>query len=104
MTLTELTTASAWILGLAIVATIAAGWRKPARATVPVARGRRTSRPAVGVREVPTDTYHGTTVLRRLWAVVAGSTLSLISGAVLAIMISIGLAWSVITLTNKLGR
>ena len=64
MSLSELTTASAWIAGLAIVALIAAGWRKPARATVdPTREGRRSraarERAALELEETSTDLAGG---------------------------------------------
>ena len=105
VSLTELTTASAWIAALAIVALIATGWRKPARAAVPVARGRRTaSRPAVEVQTTPSTAYRGTPLWRRIWAVFAASTLAAVTGTILAILIAAGLAYTVVTLTDMLRR
>jgi hypothetical protein len=104
VSLTELTTASAWIAALAIVALIATGWRKPARATVPVARGRRTSRPGVPVHTVPSTPYRGAPLWRRIWAVLAASTLAMITGAIIAILLAAGIAYIVVTLTDMLRR
>jgi len=106
VSLTELTTAAAWILGLSIAALIAAGWRKPARATVPVARGRRSARPRAGVPVVDTSAAApaSTSPWRRIWAVVAGSTLALVTGAIVAITVALSLGYIVITLSHKLGR
>jgi hypothetical protein len=104
VSLTELTTASAWIAALAIVALIATGWRKPARATVPVARGRRTPRPGVPVHAVPSAPYRGAPLWRRIWAVFAASTLAMITGAIITILVAAGIAYTVVTLTDMLRR
>jgi hypothetical protein len=102
----ELTIATAWIAVLAIVALIAAGWRKPARATANPARALRPHRARVGlpVTEAPAPIYRRTALWRRLWAVVAGSTLALIAGAVAATVVGFGASWVVITLSRMLKK
>jgi len=104
--ITEVTTAAGWIAGLAIVALIAAGWRKPARATADPARARRPlSAPAgVEVSEIKAPMARRSPWWRRLWSVVAGTVLAVWVGAVLATIIGIGTAALVITLTNMLKR
>jgi small neutral amino acid transporter SnatA (MarC family) len=105
VSISELTTASGWIAGLAIVALIAAGWRKPARATADPARALRrpTSRRApVPVAALPTPLYRGPRWWRRMWAVAAGSTLSIVVGALMAIAIAATVSWTVVTLTSML--
>jgi hypothetical protein len=106
VSITELTTDSAWIAGLAIVALIAAGWRKPARATAPFARGLRRSRgrTPIEVAEIDTEIHRRTPVWRRLWAVTASSAIAVVTGAVLATLVSAALAYSVVTLTDMLRR
>lgn len=105
VSITELTTASAWIAGLAIVALIAAGWRKPARATAASARGsRRSPRPPIEVVEVATEAHRRTPVWRKVWAVFASSVIAVVTGAVLATFIAAGIAYSVVTLTDMLRR
>jgi hypothetical protein len=106
VSITEVTTAAGWIAGLAIVALIAAGWRKPARATADPARARRPfSAPAgVEVKEIKTPMARRSPWWRRLWSIVAGSVLAVWVGAVLATIIGIGTAALVITLTNMLKR
>lgn len=91
--------------GLAIVALVLAGWRKTARAT---ARSPRRE-PIVGrgwepipVGETTTPLYRRPNVVRRVWAVVAGSGIAIVIGAVSAIVISFGIGWLVITLTDLL--
>ncbi len=102
--MSELTTASAWIAGLAIVALIAAGWRKPARATAAFARaGRRTrDRPPIHVDEAPVPLQPSPSLWRKLWAAAAGGGLALVTGAVIAIAVSAAIAYTVITLTDML--
>ncbi|MEX0848551.1 MAG: hypothetical protein WD023_12300 [Ilumatobacteraceae bacterium] len=104
MSISEVTTASAWIAGLAIIAMIAAGWRKPARATAAFTRERRSSRAPrpVPVAETHTRMHRRTPVWRKVWAILAGSTLAIVLGAVLATLISFGVAYSVYTLTQML--
>ncbi len=104
--ITEVTTAAGWIAGLAIVALIAAGWRKPARATADPARARRPSSAPAGleVAEIKATMARRTPWWRRLWSVVAGSILAVWVGAVVATIIGFGTAALVITLTNMLKR
>lgn len=107
--MSELTTASAWIAGLAIVGLIAAGWRKPARAGVDPAREGRRSRAAraraeLELEEAGTDLAAGTSLWRKLWAVVASSTLAVVAGAIIATVVSFGIAFTVIRLTDMLKR
>jgi hypothetical protein len=106
VSITDLTTASAWMAGLAIIALIAAGWRKPARATATSTRaGRRSSpRSPVIVAESPTALHRRTALWRRLWVLVAGSTIAIVTGAVIATLVSAGIAYTVITLTTMLRR
>lgn len=105
VSLTDVTTASAWIAALAIVALIATGWRKPARATVPVPRARHDAprRAPIEVEPIAVRPYRRTPLWRRIWAVVATSTLTAVTGAVLAIALSAAVAYVVITLTDMLG-
>ncbi len=91
--------------GLAIVALVLAGWRKPARPTAPTPRRDpivpRPGEP-IGIAETTTSLYKRPSLLRRIWAVVAGSGLAIVIGAVLAIVIAFGTAALVITLTDLL--
>src|SRR6185295_1080939 len=74
----ELTIATAWIAVLAIVALVAAGWRKPARATANPARAlvRRRARIGLPVVEIQPPLHRRTPLWRRVWALVAGSTMA----------------------------
>jgi hypothetical protein len=106
VSLSELTTASAWIAGLAIVALIAAGWRKPARATAASTRERRRSRdrPPVELDAIDADLHRRLPIWRKIWAVFASGTLAIITGAVIATFVSFGVAFTVIRLTDMLKR
>ena len=103
---TEVTTAAAWIVGLAIVSMIAAGWRKSARATADPARARRPSRAPVGIpmEDVHAPLYRPASIWRRLWSLVAGSAIAVVTGALLATFLGFGIAYAVITLSNMLKK
>jgi ABC-type nitrate/sulfonate/bicarbonate transport system permease component len=105
VSVTDLTTSAAWMAGLAIVALVLAGWRKTARAAVRSPRRepivRRRWEP-VGVAEATTSLYRRPSVLRRVWAVVAGSGIAVVIGAVTAVVIAFGVGYLVITLTELL--
>jgi hypothetical protein len=106
VSLSELTTASAWIAGLAIVALIAAGWRKPARASADPVREQRRSRgrTVIELAETEAALHQRTPVLRKVWALVASSTLAIMIGAIIATVVSFGIAFTVIRLTDMLRR
>ncbi|MGZ4700471.1 MAG: hypothetical protein ACXWBO_18410 [Ilumatobacteraceae bacterium] len=106
MSTRELTIATAWIAVLAIVALVAAGWRKPARATANPARALRPNRARVGlpVAEDEVPLYRSTPLWRRIWAVVAGSTMAVITGAAAATLIGFAASWIVITLSHMLKK
>jgi hypothetical protein len=102
----ELTIATAWIAVLAIVALVAAGWRKPARATANPARAlvRRRARIGLPVMEVEAPLHRRTPVWRKVWALVAGSTMAVVTGMIAATLIGLGASWIVITLSHMLKK
>ena len=104
MNVTELTTAAGWIAGLAIVALIASGWRKPARAAANPVRAhiRRGIPDRANAGDVKAPLAERTPLWRRVWAVVASGGLALWVAAVTATVIAFGTAWIVITLTDML--
>ena len=106
MDVNEVTIESGWIAGLAIVALIAAGWRKPARATARSLRAHPSLRPTerFGVTAVEAPAYRHPRWWRRLWSVVAGSVLAVWTGAITATIIGFGAAWMVIRLSEMLKR
>jgi hypothetical protein len=104
--ITEVTVAAGWIAGLAILALIATGWRKTARAAVDPARGPEPAPGIVGAELVEVDApiERPTPVLRRIGAVAAGGALAVWIGAVIATVVGFGVAYGVITLTHMLKR
>ena len=103
MSVNDLTIRAAAVAGLAIVALLLTGWRKPARAIPRSARGAGGAsvvRHPV-VRE-PTPEYHAPNLARRLVMLLTGGGLTLLIGAVLATIIGFALAWIVTTLTDLL--
>jgi hypothetical protein len=120
----ELTVQATWVAALAILAVTLAGWRKPARAappTPPLIRGEpqisdghaddpstATERDAdhervpVVITAVPLDTPP--TPLRRVAAGFSTVALSVVTGAVIAIILSFVAVVAVIWATNLLGR
>jgi hypothetical protein len=102
----ELTIATAWIAVLAIVALVAAGWRKPARATANPARALRPRRARVGlpVAEVEVPLHRRIEWWRKIWALAAGSTMAVITGIIAATLVGFGASWIVITLSHMLKK
>jgi len=100
-----LTVAAAWVAGLGIAALVLLGWRKPARAQAKRHRGDVTPVP-VGVPvdhdDVPVE--RGINPIRRLFAAAASGGLAVVTGAVLAILVSFAVAFTVITLTDLLKK
>ena len=88
-------------LGLSAALTAEAGWVVGGTAVVEVVFGL----PGLGtflVDSIAVRAYRRTPLWRRVWAVVAASTLTAITGAVVAIVVSAGLVFVVVTLTDML--
>lgn len=100
--MSEVTTAAGWLVGLAVVALLATGWRKPARAQVRASRRVEVDRPPL--TETNLDLYRPAPWWRRVWALVWGGTLAVWVGAVVATVVGFGVAKAVITLTDMLKR
>lgn len=105
VSVTDLTTQAGWMVALAIVALIAAGWRKTARATAktpakaPIARRNWSPIP---IAETTVSLYKPPNLIRRIFALIAGSGLAVIIGAILAIIVAFGTGYAVVTLTDLL--
>jgi hypothetical protein len=56
----------------------------------------------IGVAETTVPLYKRPGPIRRLWAIVAGSGIAIVMGAVLATVVAFGLAFVVTTLTDLL--
>lgn len=105
VSVTDLTVQAGWMVGLAIAALVLAGWRKNARAVPRTPRRAPTIRRPwvpVGIAETTVPLYRRAGPIRRVWAVVAGSALAVIIGALLATVVAFGLAYMVTTLTDLL--
>jgi hypothetical protein len=102
----ELTIATAWIAVLAIVALVAAGWRKPARATANPARALRPDRARSGipVTEKEASLHRRPQWWRKIWSLAAGSTMAVVTGVIAATLIGFGASWIVITLSHMLKK
>jgi hypothetical protein len=117
----ELTVQAAWVAALAILAVTLAGWRKPARAApltpreapdsapksdaqsdAGSAQGEDHERFPVVITTAPLE--RPPTLLRRVASALSATALSIVTGAVLAILISFGAVIAVIWATNLLGR
>ena len=107
----ELTGRAALIAALAVIALVAAGWRKPARATVrsprgPLARLRPADASASGVPVVrlPTEPHRRVGPVRRVVALATTGVIAVTTGAVIAVILAIAAVLAVIGLTDLLGR
>lgn len=58
----------------------------------------------MAVTTAPTRLHRRTPIWRKLWAIIASGTIGVVLGAVLATVVSAGLAWTVVTLTHMLRR
>ena len=94
----------AWVAGLALVALLLAGWRKPARAQPKPPRDATAAPRRVPheVMHVVAEPYHGAGPVRRLFAAVASGGLAIVIGAVIATVAAFALAVIVTTLTDLL--
>jgi len=80
------------------------GWRKRARAAPRIPRGSRPPRAGIAVTEVAAPSYRRAPVWRRVWALSSASFLTVLTGAIIAIVISFTLSWAVTTLSGMLKR
>lgn len=98
-----LTVRAALIVGLAIVALLLTGWRKPARAEPRSPRGPlRRDAPAIAVDQTDVPDYRRPGPLRRLLALVASGGIGLLTGVLGAVVVAYAVALAVIWLTNLL--
>jgi hypothetical protein len=98
-----LTIRAAFIAGLAIVALLLTGWRKPARAEPQTPRGPLArERSGVVVDHYDTPQYRRPGVVRRVFALVASGGIGVLTGVLAAIVTSFAIAIAVIWLTNLL--
>lgn len=98
-----LTVKAAFIAGLALVALLLTGWRKPARAEPRSLRAlsRREVR-GIPVEHHDTPLYRRPGVVRRVLAAVASGGIGILAGVIAAIVASFAIAAAVIWMTNLL--
>lgn len=96
----------AWIAGLALVALALAGWRKTARAQPKSPRNpmEPPRRIPYEVLSAPAPPYRPAGVLRRVWAIVASTGLTVVIGAIIATITAFSIAVVVTTMTDLLKR
>jgi hypothetical protein len=105
VSVTDFTVRAGWIAGLALLALLCVGWRKTARATPRIARGSRSgARAGTAVTQLPAPSYRRTAIWRRAWALLSASFLSLLTGAVIAVVVAFAISWSVTTLSDLLRK
>lgn len=98
-----LTIRAAFIAGLAIVALLLTGWRKPARAESRSPRGPLArDRSGVIVDHHDAPVYRRPGIARRVLALAASGGIGILSGVLAAIITSFAIAIAVIKLTNLL--
>jgi hypothetical protein len=98
------------IVGLAIVALLLTGWRKPARAEPRSPRGvverglvyKTGPAPGVVVDHLDTPEYRRPGLVRRILAAVASGGIAVLFGVIMAIVVALGVAMAVIWLTDLL--
>jgi len=104
MSLTDFTTRAAWIAGLAMLALLCLGRRKTARAAPKIPRGSRPPRSGFAVAEVAVPSYRRTPIWRRLWALTSTGFLTVLAGAMIAIVSAFAISWVVTTLSELLKK
>jgi hypothetical protein len=105
-----ITLRAALIVGLAIVALLLTGWRKPARAEPRSPRGvverglvyKTGPAPGVVVDHLDTPEYRRPGLVRRILAAVASGGIAVLFGVIMAIVVALGVAMAVIWLTDLL--
>lgn len=102
MSTPQVTTYAAWLVGLAIAALIATGWRRRARASAEFQRLPPEATPSLADTQAPLDAP--TPWLKKAWSAVAAFGLAVWVGAAAAAVIGFGTAYLVITLTNMLKK
>ena len=100
LSVTGLTIKAGIVAGLAIVALLLSGWRKPARAEPRSQRSERSSLFMVDHHDTPE--YRRPGLVRRALALVASGGLAALIGVIAAIVVSFGIALAIIRLTSLL--
>jgi hypothetical protein len=94
---------TAIMAGLALVALLLTGWRKPARAEPRSPRAvRRLDVGGIQVEHHDAPLYHRPGVVRRVLAALASGGIAILTGVIAAIVTSFAIAAAVIWMTNLL--
>jgi hypothetical protein len=100
VSVTEFSTRAAWMVGLAIVAVVFAGRRKTARA---MRREPRRRVPEVmPFEETPTTIYRRPNPIRRLASAAGLGVIGVVSGVIVAVIVSVAAFWMVSKLSGVL--
>lgn len=104
MSVNDLTIRAAIITGLALIALVLTGWRKTARAIPKTSRETETTprRMAIPVVREPTPAYRPPNPAQRLVALLSTGGLTLLLGAIIAIISAFAIAVVVTTMTDLL--
>ena len=85
-------------------ALLCVGWRKTARAAPKLPRGLKPPRAGVAVTEVAAPSYRRAPIWRRLWALGSASFLTVLTGALIAIVLAFSVSWVITTLSDLLKK
>jgi hypothetical protein len=100
-----LTVRAAFVAGLALVALLLTGWRKPARAEPRTPRtGPSSASGGFVVDHVDTPLYRRPGIVRRILAAATSGGIGILVGILTAIVIAFGISFAVIWMTNLLQR
>lgn len=110
VTVDELTRSSVYIIGLAVVALLLTGWRKPARAEPKRRRGTMGSTldrahridHGIAVEHDPGRPYRRPGPIRRLMALAGSGAIGILVGVLVAIITAYAIAFAVIRLSDLL--
>ena len=106
VSISQVTTYAGWIVGLAIAALVATGWRRTVHASADMerTRGQQAVQEAIQLSEEQAPLDAPVPWLKKLWSAVAGFGLAVWVGAAAATVIAFGTAYLVVTLTNMLKK
>lgn len=103
ISVSALTFRAALIGGLAIVALLIVGWRKPARAEPRSPRWRQKTVPGIVVDHRPTHLHRRPGLAHRLASLATSGALAVLTGVLIGIIVSFAIAAAVTYLTDLLG-
>ena len=87
-----------------MLALLCLGWRKTARAAPRMPRGAQPPQDGIVVTEVGAPTYRRTPIWRKVWALGSAGFLTVLTGAIIAIVVAFAVSSAVTTLSDLLKR